>query len=149
MMNDLLGGKLVATFSAIPPGARLLATRASISQRRWREIADLGVAVVGLGSEVFSSLGLSAEDLLLQPGHPGLGGLELLGQLDDPGPLTANGLLELPSPVFPRRFPFDRPGMLPPPVVGLLAEFNQHATGLGTLNGHAPMVQRPALCVQQ
>ena len=51
---------------------------------------------------------------------------------------------------FPLGFTFDRAGVLRPPVVGLLAEPNLIApVYLDHANGHAAMIGRERLCVQQ
>ncbi len=90
MMNHFLGGKLIATFSTVSLGAGLFASSASIGGKELRAIGNVSGVVTGLISELLALLGLSAKHLLLEPSHPGLKGLKLLGQLCDLSLLIRN-----------------------------------------------------------
>ena len=100
------------------------------------------------GVRLGALLGLSAEDLPLQPSYPRQGFLELVSQLGDLGLLTANDLFEPLSLAFESCFSFGSPGMLCPPVVGLLAKFDLQTTDFDILNEHAGMVRTSPVCVQ-
>ena len=153
-MNHFLRGKLVATFSAIALRAWLLASFAPWLATRLGHIRRVGVVIHGgsrivlVGLRLWALLGLSPEDLPLEPSHPCQGFLKLVSQLGDLGLLTANDLFEALSLVLPSRFPFGSTGMQRPPVVCLLAEFYFQATGFGILNKHAGMVRTSLVCVQ-
>jgi hypothetical protein len=128
IVSHFLSGKVLATFSAIALGARLLTPFASRLVAGLVLIRRVGVIIksrsrivwVGFGA----LLGFSAEDLPLQPSYSRQGFLELTSQRRDLGLLTANDLFEPLSLALECRFSFGSPGMLCPPVVGLLAEFN-------------------------
>jgi hypothetical protein len=148
MVKDLLGGKVVAALSTIALGSYLFAPPASL----WgRGLQGLGRALLpaGLISNLRGLLGLSAEDLLLEPGHLGPQGLKLLSQLGDLSLLITNDLLE-PLNFGPGgSFPFDGPGMQRPVVVGLLAEFDHQTARRSLLNAHAATLPTQPICVQQ
>ena len=103
IVNRLHRREVVAMFSSVALGARLLASFASRFTARLRRICGVGVAIKGWSRIRFAGvglgalLGLSAEDLFLEPGDSRFGGFEFSGQLGDLGLLLANDRLELPS----------------------------------------------------
>jgi len=154
IMNYFLHRKVLATFSPVALRTRLLASFASRLVARLGLIRRLGVVINGwsrivlAGVRLGALLGLSAEDLFLEPGDSRLGRFEFSDELGDLGLLTANDLLELLSLVLESRFPLGSTGMQRPPVVCLLAEFDFQATDFGILNEHPSMVRTSPLCVQ-
>ena len=119
--------------SAIALGPRLFTLFASRLFAGLGLIRRVGIVIksrnrtVCAGVEFWTLLGLSAEDLLLEPGYSRQGFLKLVSQLGDLGLLTANDLFEALSLVLESRFPFGSTGMLCPPVVCLPAELDCQA----------------------
>jgi hypothetical protein len=154
IMNRFLRRKVAATSSAIALRTRLLASFASWLAARPGPICSVAVVIydrrriVLAGLRLWALLGLSPEDLPLEPSYPRQGLLELVGQFGDLGLLLANDLLEALSRVLPTRFPFGSTGMHGPPVVCLLAELDLQATDFGILKEHVRMMPTSAECVQ-
>ena len=107
-----------------------------------------GSRIGWVGLSFGALLGLSAEDLPLEPSDPRQGFLKLVGQLGDLGLLLANDLLKALSLILPGRFTLGSTSMQRPPVVRLLAEFDFQATDFGIPNDHADMVRTSPVCVQ-
>jgi hypothetical protein len=154
IVNRFLRRKVATTSSAIALRTWLFASSASWLAARLGHICSVGVVIHGgsrmvlVGLRLGALLGLSPEDLPLEPSDPRQRFLKLAGQLGDLGLLLANDLLEALSLVLPSCFPLGSTSMQRPPVVCLLAEFDLPATDFGILNEHAGMVRTPALCVQ-
>jgi len=154
------------TFATMPLGPRLLPTSTPSVRRNRAGICRRGL----VGNRVWPLLGLSTEDLLLQPRHAGILLFDLPGQFRDPrlllaedrfqlppqlrkpSLLTPNGLFQLlsklPSLPLPDRFPPNRPGVLSPPKVSLLAKPNHYPISLHALAPHGVIPPRRRPCVQ-
>ena len=100
------------------------------------------------GLRIGALLGLSPEDLSLEPSHPRQRFLKLAGQLGDLGLLPANDLLEALSLVLPSCFSLGSTGMQRPPVVCLLSKLDLQATDIGVPSEHASIVWILPVCVR-